>query len=215
MIKIVCDRCGQEINGKPRYIAFRIKNSIKSPEIFYPYEFCEKCTEEIKAIIIDATIAPTAVTVALAAGSTESSPAANQITNKKPAKRKNSTDIEKIIALRKSGWNDNQIAEEMGVEPKSVTNAIYRYRKSQRSGQKPIGTGNALEEYKGTNPLAAGQDKEDKTKEKKQIDMGKVNALRDAGWSIGRIAEDMNIPPEDIAEKIYSRKVQEQKSAKT
>lgn len=62
---------------------------------------------------------------------------------------------------------------------------------------------------------AAGQTGAKKLgKRNTHIDMGKVNALRDAGWSIGRIAEDMNIPPEDIAEKIYSRKVQEQKTTK-
>lgn len=47
------------------------------------------------------------------------------------------------------------------------------------------------------------------------IDMGKINALREARWSIGKIAEEMHIPPEDIAEKIFDRKVQEQESAKT
>lgn len=135
MIKVVCDRCRQEIIGKPRYIAFGIKNSAKSPEIFYPYEFCEKCIERIKAIIIDTTIDPTRIMIELAAGPTESSPLAGS-TAKKSDKRNT------------------------------------------------------------------------------RIDMGKVNALREAGWSIGKIAEEMYIPPEDIAEKIYSRKVQEQKTAK-
>lgn len=56
-------------------------------------------------------------------------------------------------------------------------------------------------------PLAAGQAPDDKAgKRKGQIDMGKVNALRDAGWSIGQIAEDMQVDPTEIAEKIFDRK---------
>lgn len=137
MTKIICDRCGQEIKEKPRYIAFGIKNSAKSPEIFCPYEFCEKCIERIKAIIIDTTIDPTRITIELTAGPTESSPLAAGSTAKKAGKRNT------------------------------------------------------------------------------HIDMGKVNALREAGWSIGKIAEEIHIPPEDIAEKIFDRKVQEQESAKT
>lgn len=63
---------------------------------------------------------------------------------------------------------------------------------------------------------AAGQTTTKKpSKRNTPIDMGKVNALRDAGWSIGKIAEEIHIPPEDIAEKIFDRKVQEQESAKT
>lgn len=68
MTKIICDRCGQEIKGRPGYIAFGIKNSVKDPKIFYPYEFCEKCIEKIKEIIIDITIDPTRITIELVAG---------------------------------------------------------------------------------------------------------------------------------------------------
>lgn len=56
-------------------------------------------------------------------------------------------------------------------------------------------------------PPAAGQTTDNKAgKRNSQIDMGKVNALRDAGWSIGKIAEDMQVDPTEIAEKIYDRK---------
>lgn len=121
------------------------------------------------------------------------------------------------MALRKSGWKDSQIAEEMGIEPKSVTNAIYRYRKAQKAGQEPqesVITGKPVKEFKEVDPLAASQAPEDKAEKIKQIDMGKVNALRDARWSIGRIAEEMHIPPEEIAEKIFDHKIKEQKTAK-
>lgn len=135
MIKIVCDRCKQEISGKPRYIAFGVKDSTEEKiEVFGEGDYCENCIDEIKTFIIRGpapvleppTADPTALDL-LAAG---------QTTTKKPGKRNT------------------------------------------------------------------------------HIDMGKVNALREAGWSIGKIAEEMHIPTEELAEKIFDRKVQEQKTAK-
>lgn len=64
-------------------------------------------------------------------------------------------------------------------------------------------------------PVAAGQASKEPTKKNAPIDMGKVNALREAGWSIGKIAEEMRIPTENLAEKIFDRKVQGQESVKT
>lgn len=64
-------------------------------------------------------------------------------------------------------------------------------------------------------PAAAGQTVNEKSGERnKPIDMGKVNALREAEWSIGKIAEEMHIPTEDLAEKIFDHKVQEHESRK-
>lgn len=133
MIKIVCDRCKQEISGKPRYIAFGVKDSTEEKiEVFGEGDYCENCIDEIKTFI---TRGPAPVQEPLAAGFIQSSPLAGS-------------------TARKAG------------------------------------------------------------KRNTRIDMGKVNALREAGWSIGKIAEEMHIPPEDIAEKIFDRKVQEQKTAK-
>lgn len=125
MIKVVCDRCRQEIIGKPRYIAFGVKDSAEGKiEVFGEGDYCENCIDEIKMFIIR-------------------------------------------------------------------------------------GPASVLE------PLPAGPTAKKSGKKNTRIDMGKVNALREAGWSIGKIAEEMHIPPEDIAEKIFDRKVQEQEFAKT
>lgn len=65
-------------------------------------------------------------------------------------------------------------------------------------------------------PEAAGQDKDNKKgKRNSQIDLGKVNALRKAGWSIGKIAEEMAVDPDEIATAIYIQKRQESKAART
>lgn len=52
-----------------------------------------------------------------------------------PAKRKrrNSIDIGKIMALKNAGWNVGKIADEMGMQPQSVSNAIYQYKKKCES----------------------------------------------------------------------------------
>lgn len=143
MIKVVCDRCRQEIIGKPRYIAFGVKDSTEGKiEVFGEGDYCENCIDEIKTFIIRG---PAPVQEPLAAGSIQSSPLAAGPTESSP--------------------------------------------------------------LAGSTARKAG-------KRNTHIDMGKVNALREAGWSIGKIAEEIHIPPEDIAEKIYSRKVQEQKTAK-
>ena len=41
-----------------------------------------------------------------------------------------SVDIGKIMALKNAGWSIGKIAEEMGMKPQAVSNAIYRYRKN-------------------------------------------------------------------------------------
>lgn len=46
--------------------------------------------------------------------------------------RKNSVDIEKIMALRDAGWSLNRIADDMGMSKQSVWNAIDRWKKAHR-----------------------------------------------------------------------------------
>lgn len=52
-----------------------------------------------------------------------------------PAKRKrrNSIDIGKIMALKNAGWSNVKIADEMGMNPQSVANAIYQHKKKCES----------------------------------------------------------------------------------
>lgn len=38
-------------------------------------------------------------------------------------------DIGKIMALKNAGWSVGQIADEMGMQPQAVSNAIYQYKK--------------------------------------------------------------------------------------
>lgn len=65
-------------------------------------------------------------------------------------------------------------------------------------------------------PEAAGQAKDNKKgKRNSQIDLGKVNALRKAGWNIGKIAEEMAVDTDEIATAIYIQKRAASKAART
>ena len=52
-----------------------------------------------------------------------------------PAKRKrrNSINIGKIMALKNAGWSNVKIADEMGMNPQAVANAIYQHKKKCKS----------------------------------------------------------------------------------
>lgn len=46
-------------------------------------------------------------------------------------KTKKRIDIGKIMALKKAGWKNKDIAIEMHMEPQAVTGAIYHYKKKK------------------------------------------------------------------------------------
>ena len=46
------------------------------------------------------------------------------------------------------------------------------------------------------------EDKEKKSTRKIDLDMGKVKALRDAGWTLKEIAEEMHVAPSTISNKL-------------
>lgn len=50
------------------------------------------------------------------------------VSNEPEPKRKR-IDIGKVIALRNAGWSHAKIADEMGVQPGSIAQAIYKYKK--------------------------------------------------------------------------------------
>ena len=53
---------------------------------------------------------------------------------KQPARRK--VDVGKIMALKKAGWKTKDIADEMGMEPKAVSNVIwYESKKVKENGE--------------------------------------------------------------------------------
>ncbi len=144
MIKIICDRCRQEITENTRNITIKVNDGQKI-DTFGGGDYCERCAEEIEAFI-----------------------------------------VRELVPV---------------LDPPEVP--IYSPGHDPAAG--PIES----------SPLAAGQTDKRSNKRNTRIDMGKVNVLREAGWSIGKIAEEMRIPPEEIAEKIFDRKVQEQESTRT
>ncbi len=66
-------------------------------------------------------------------GQTVTKEAGNVSETKKEKKRK-TIDIGRVMALKKAGWTNAQIADDIGVETSSVAGAIRRYRKKNGDG---------------------------------------------------------------------------------
>lgn len=139
MIKIICDRCGEELPHPLRagYImwGFRADGTGKllQENPFKGLHFCAACMEEIRSFICEpkkekpfeveeeANVCPaTDVT------STEEPEQQEQALEKKRRRR---IDYGKLMALRKAGWSHKDIADEMGMTKAAVATAICTYLK--------------------------------------------------------------------------------------
>lgn len=103
-------------------------------------------------------------------------------------------DYEKIMSLRASGMKNKDIAAQMGMTPQEVATAVYTYKK--RNGKV------AESERKESNPEKKEKPKLQKSeglKKDKWVDTGKILALWNAKWSIGKIVEEMGMEESEVA----------------
>lgn len=142
MVKIVCDRCGQniDIDLYTGYIVWNFRDhasgKVTEQNIFENCDYCEECMEEIRAFITHGhTQTPTEpINTDSAAGTTESTPpAAGQTTEDKAGKRNSRIDMGKVNALRDAGWSIGKIAEEMNVDPAEVAEKIYDRKRQEKA----------------------------------------------------------------------------------
>lgn len=134
MVKIICDRCKREISGKPRYIEFGVKDGEEGEtENSKESDYCEKCIEEIKEFI---TREPTPAPDPLAAGPTESTPAAAGQASKKPTKKNVHIDMGKVNALREAEWSIGKIAEEMHIPTEDLAEKIFDHKVQEHESRK-------------------------------------------------------------------------------
>lgn len=126
-ITILCDRCGQEVSGKVGYIAWNFKDGADGDLVldneFEERHYCKGCMDEIKSFICSS---PKKEQAGAAAGAVSNPKAADHIV---AAKR---IDIGKILALKAAGWSTGKIADEMGMKPAAVSNAIYHHNKKRQ-----------------------------------------------------------------------------------
>lgn len=153
MIKIVCDRCGQDVGTDIGYIAWNFRGDTIGDTMLLENEFkdchfCGDCMSAIKDFVQNAKhVRPAAVqkaaeeatavyddmeglrdpTAELSGKETEST--VNQKKENSGGKADKKIDIGKIMALRKAGWSNRNIASDMGLTPEAVANAVYRHKK--------------------------------------------------------------------------------------
>lgn len=144
MIKILCDRCNREIQEHGEnigYISLGINinplQGIKENEIsiqgaeFGDWHFCPGCMNEIKEFIKNR---PNFTLTEQSIESVSKEPETVSEPKKAEQKGRKRIDIGKIVALKNAGWSVAKIADEMGMQPQSVSNALYQYKKKQSEG---------------------------------------------------------------------------------
>ena len=148
--KIICDKCGVEITGNPFAVKLeRVGREEDAPIIGETYELdlCENCVDELqswKAVHVSVGVVPEQKTPDPGEREnfgelpekeedipeekqTEELPPLKQTTRKKT--KGGTVDIGKMTALRNAGWTYKQIAEEMKLTDKQVSNYLYNAKK--------------------------------------------------------------------------------------
>lgn len=125
MIKIVCDRCSKEIPGP---MAGRIAWAFAGDyarDVFKNCHFCPVCMEEIKEFI-QAPVAQDSKEEAMAAGK-DTDGQEPPIWVKGDRKEKD-IDMGRVTALRNAGWTIKEIADDMSLTARQVSEAICQHR---------------------------------------------------------------------------------------
>ena len=93
--------------------------------------------------------------------------------NRRPTKKRNA---ERVMALRRAGLSNEQIAEEIGASKNIVAMTVYHFKKSLT---------------------------ETEIDKVENIDAAKVRALHKAAWKDSEIADEMGVSEEYIRELLY------------
>ena len=147
MIKIICNRCGVDIDGQIGYIAWNIKPDVNGElleeNIFEKSHFCMKCMEEIKGFINNSEESKIVnVNIPVKDIKMMSDEQWQKLTEKSKTKKSRAKEANngsnkaagtkidhgKIRALKNAGWSNKMIAEEMNMELKAVANSLYRHK---------------------------------------------------------------------------------------
>lgn len=139
MIKYYCDRCGADMSRERvlGYISLNTKDKaekeLREDNEFEKWHFCKNCMHDIRRYVranpVKTCEEPSQNEEKRSepAESGVKQPETVQDQNEsKPQKR---IDTGKIMALKKAGWRNKDIADEMHMTPNAVASAIYLYKK--------------------------------------------------------------------------------------
>ena len=149
-VKILCDRCGREIEGYPVKVipelADRDNDELLPENVHHPEwmekiqdkDFCEACTEKIVRYALGGMKKNSEFEEAVkdmmeSAVSGSSKEEKESDTDGEEGKNGRSRiDAGKVMALTKAGWSAAQIAYEMRISTQAVYDARYRLKKEGR-----------------------------------------------------------------------------------
>lgn len=138
MIKIICDRCGAEMkeNEEVGYVAIGVNSNPLSNDVMYnsgviTNHFCADCINKIKDFMKSEPVIDPAPKPKPKAKSKVKPPDILSATPEPEKPKRRKIDIGKIMALKNAGWSREKIADEMGMTPNAVSNAVYAYKKKR------------------------------------------------------------------------------------
>lgn len=139
MIKIQCNRCGKEIDARQEvgYIHFGCLKPFEGmplandDNIYERNHYCEDCMAEIWEFMQhkQENVPKKIETV------NEPLEEPRQEQKAEEPKKRQRIDIGKIMALKNAGWSVAKIADEMGMQPQAVSNAIYQQKKRMEASK--------------------------------------------------------------------------------
>ena len=137
MIKIICDRCGAEIeeNENIGYVTINLRDGLHGNLLNdNPLEqnhYCVECMDKIyKFVMAEPVKDPAPEPIPKTKTKPTVKPRDILSTSPEPDKpKRRKIDIGKIMALKNAGWSYQKIGEEMGMSANAVGNAIWAYKK--------------------------------------------------------------------------------------
>lgn len=136
-VQILCDRCGKQISGLPIHLipVYAVDVHGKKDEQDMPpqikkqqgRDYCEEC---IVKILDFCNFLPMEKSKNAEAAV---SPKADKTTKKseKAHVKKIRLDMGKVMALKRAGWSNEQIADEFGTTPGTIATSICRWKKKE------------------------------------------------------------------------------------
>lgn len=135
MIKYYCDRCGADMSRERvlGYISLNTKDKaekeLREDNEFEKWHFCKNCMYDIRRYVRTLPL-KTSQNEEKRSGPAESGVKQPEtVQDQKESKPQKRIDTGKIMALKKAGWRNKDIADEMHMTPNAVASAIYLYKK--------------------------------------------------------------------------------------
>lgn len=147
MIRIFCDRCGKEITKckSHGYIALNTRDvkesSLAEDNEFENNQYCSSCMKQIREFIKakpEVVVQDLDQELVQDEKCDQNGKKCTENGEKCTGEDKKRIDKGKIIALKKAGWSNKDIAAEMHLEAQTVANVVYQLKKKSSADASTI-----------------------------------------------------------------------------